>query len=116
MGSRSATPGPSFRATRGSPNFQQQQQQQQQSPPPPQQSNHSMRSRSYQPPRPLQQCPSRGYGGVPRVNPPAGLPQAPPPAPPAPPARSPTPGRGAASPPVKPCSASPLGRNTPQTR
>jgi hypothetical protein len=119
MGSRSATPGPSFRPTRGMTNaapHQQQMQQQQQPPPPQQHPNHSMRSRSYQPPRPLEQCPSRSYGGVPRVNPPAGLAQAPP-APPAPPCRSPTPGRGCASPPAKRSGASPpLGRNSPQTR
>jgi len=86
---RSSTPGPSFRATLPA----QQQQQQQHS---------TTRSRSYQPPRPLQQSPSRSQGSI-RVNQPAGLLQ-PPPAPPPPPARSATPGRGPASPPMGKCS------------
>jgi len=93
MGSRSSTPGPSFRTTLGGMTnvVQQQQQQQLQQ----QQLNHnSMRSRSYQPPRPLQTSPSQGRGGVPRINAPAGLPQAPP-VPPPPPSRAATPGRAA---------------------
>jgi len=95
---RSSTPQPSYRATLGMTNVAQQQQQQQ---------LNQMRSRSYQPPRPLQQSPSRSQPGVPRINPPAGLLQAPP-APPPPPARAATPGRGAASPLV--------GRSSPHPR